>query len=85
MIGAAFVRGDNERGAIHEPGGDVAARRVVNDCRQIKLLQLAFEKELVMTPTTRGLLQNNKAGELTCCNDSRCCQTVDRAEPSVPP
>jgi hypothetical protein len=65
VVGVGLFAAIMKGGAIHElPGGDIGARRVVNDWRQIKLLQLAYQKELGMLPTTRKLLQEGRAGEV---------------------
>jgi hypothetical protein len=64
LIGAALFAAIMKGGAIHTKDGDIAARRVVNDWRQIKLLQLAYERELMMTPAIRATLKIDSSGEM---------------------
>jgi hypothetical protein len=59
LIGAALFAAIMKGGAIHTKDGDIAARRVVDDWRKIKMLQLSYERELLMTPAVRATLSPN--------------------------
>jgi hypothetical protein len=82
VIGAALFASIQKAGAVREIEGDVIARRVVNDWRQIKLLQLAYEKELGMTPVARAQLTTSKQPDFDLV--AAMAQRIDEAEPVEP-
>jgi len=64
LIGAALFAAIMKDGATFKTeGGDIAARRVVNDWRAMKLLQLAYERELGLTPAARATLRAATKGQ----------------------
>jgi hypothetical protein len=84
LIGAALFAAIMKDGAIHTTDGDIAARRVVNDWRQIKMLQLAYERELGLTPAARATLRAATKGESDFDLVAAMAGAVEPVEPEPP-
>jgi hypothetical protein len=62
LISVSLFAAIMSAGAVRDADGDVFARRVVDDHRKVKLAQLAFERELGMTPMARAQLRATDRG-----------------------
>jgi hypothetical protein len=59
IVKVALFAGTLDAGALHVANSDAAARRIVNDFRQVSLAQLQFEVQLGMTPVSRASVTRN--------------------------